>query len=336
LITDRAPIFNRDEFFEKMRGVMNKGMKVEAMYNSLIGGVVVDLELMTIPLHDHAIARGHCCYDTCSVKNGRLYRVDIHLDRHLQSLATARIPLPFPGDTAENKRQMREAIAQTVVAGKVRTGSVRYFTSAGPGNYSVTPEDCTPAFYCTVTAGGCGMGELSDVCKGIEEYTVNVPMKPSMLASTKSNNYMLNVLCTLQAKDKGGTLGIWVDPSGNIAEAAVMNVVVMTEDDCLVTPPFEGILCGTTARKVLQLGAVLKEQGKIKDVKQQVLPLTTARKAKELFLLGGDTHFLPVTKLDGANIGDGAVGPISKLIIKMLLDDEENGQGEDHYELAYD
>merc|ERR1712070_469567 len=108
-----------------------------------------------------------------------------------------------------------------------------------------------------------------------------------------------------------------------------MNVVVITEDDCLVTPPFDGILSGTTARKVLQLGAVLKERGQIKDAKQQVLPLTTARNAKELFLLGGDTHFIPVIKLDGANIGSGTVGPISKLIMKMLLDDEETGHGED-------
>ncbi len=49
----------------------------------------------------------------------------------------------------------------------------------------------------------------------MKEYSsVNIPIKPKILASTKSNNYLLNVLLHLESKDKGGKEGVWVDENG--------------------------------------------------------------------------------------------------------------------------
>ena len=43
-------------------------------------------------------------------------------------------------------------------------------------------------------------------------------------------------------------------------------------------------------------------------------PLTTQAlyAARELFLVAGDTHTHPITRLDGRVIGDGKVGPVSQ------------------------
>ena len=35
-----------------------------------------------------------------------------------------------------------------------------------------------------------------------------MPLKPAALAELKSNNYLLNALCMLAAKERGGTYGI--------------------------------------------------------------------------------------------------------------------------------
>jgi len=126
------------------------GENPAAMYNSLVGGVTTDPELMTIPIHDHAVVRGHAIFDTCSIVGGRLYRLDIHLDRHMDSAERARISLPFGSSVQECKDQMRSIVAQTVVASGVRDGGVRIYTSAGPGNFSITSEGCTSAFYVVV------------------------------------------------------------------------------------------------------------------------------------------------------------------------------------------
>ena len=35
-------------------------------------------------------------------------------------------------------------------------------------------------------------------------------------------------------------------------------------------------------------------------------------------LLAGDTHVFPITTLDGANIGDGRVGPVAAALLRAL------------------
>ena len=47
---------------------------------------------MAIPIDDHAIVRGHAVFDTCSLVNGRMYRLQIHLDRMFASASAARLP----------------------------------------------------------------------------------------------------------------------------------------------------------------------------------------------------------------------------------------------------
>lgn len=56
---------------------------------------------------------------------------------------------------------------------------------------------------------------------GVKEYTVNVPLKPPLLATIKSNNYLLNALVCEQAQEKGGFLGIQMDADGLITEGSI-------------------------------------------------------------------------------------------------------------------
>ena len=67
-------------------------------------GITTAPELMTLPIDDHAIVRGHAVFDTCTLACGRMYRLTIHLQRFLQSARAARIPLPY-GDDDEANRQ---------------------------------------------------------------------------------------------------------------------------------------------------------------------------------------------------------------------------------------
>merc|ERR1712059_177173 len=89
------PVLSREEYFSRLTATLAPMLQIKAMYNSLVQGIITDPTLMTIPIHDHAIVRGHACFDTCTVSGGRLYRLDLHLDRHIESILAARIPLPF-------------------------------------------------------------------------------------------------------------------------------------------------------------------------------------------------------------------------------------------------
>ena len=145
----------------------------------------------------------------------------------------------------------------------------------------------------------------------------------------KSNNYLLNVLTAMAAQDAGGTLGIQVDDAGLLRESAVLNVVVIDADGVFRTPPFDGILRGTTVRRAMELAPGLRDEATgaphVRKVAQGDVSLAAARKAKELLLVAGDTHVFPITTLDGATIGDGRVGPVATALLRALERDAEGG-----------
>ena len=46
-----------------------------AFYSSVAGAITTAPELMTLPIDDHAIVRGHAVFDTCTLACGRMYRL---------------------------------------------------------------------------------------------------------------------------------------------------------------------------------------------------------------------------------------------------------------------
>ena len=103
-------VFNKSEYLEKMASIRksNESMTIVAMYNSIIGGVVTDESLMTVPVDDRIVGRGHAVFDTCTFYNGYLYRLTSHLKRFMTSAKEARIPLPYSGGEDGNIEKMRE------------------------------------------------------------------------------------------------------------------------------------------------------------------------------------------------------------------------------------
>ncbi len=296
-----------------------------AMFSSYLGGVVTDPTVMTVPLDDHMVHRGHGVFDTCSLVNGRLYRLGIHIDRLLASAAGARLKVQW------SKDQLIEIVADTVASSGARNGIVRYWMTAGPGGFSFMPAECEETcFYCVVLDPmSFGAGGFDPMRDGFREATVrHTPMKPPLLAQIKSNNYLLNVLTHMEAADNGGTFGIIVDDGGYIAEACVLNVCSVSSDGVFVTPPFDGILHGTTMRRLLDLArGPLRDEGLLRAVEQRPLLADEARAGAELIMSGGDTHVFPVVEWDGAPIGNGRVGPVAKRLHALIEAETEAGEG---------
>jgi len=97
--------------------------------------------------------------------------------------------------------------------------------------------------------------------RGVVEYTVSTPLKPSLLATIKSNNYLLNALTAMESEERGGMLGVVVDDDGVVAEGSINNVAIVDKEDVIKTPPFTRILAGTTIKRVFDLAPKLVEKG---------------------------------------------------------------------------
>ncbi|EEF45901.1 D-alanine aminotransferase, putative [Ricinus communis] len=286
-----------------------------AMYSSIFGGITTDPAAMVIPLDDHMVHRGHGVFDTAAIMDGHLYELDQHLNRILSSASMAKINLPF------NRESIRKILIQTVTASKCQKGSLRYWLSAGPGDFQLSPSGCQqPALYAIVIQDHSQLDS-----KGVKVVTSSVPIKPPKFATMKSVNYLPNVLSKMEAEENGAFAAIWLDNDGFIAEGPNMNVAFVTKEKDLIMPYFDKILSGCTARRVLALAEGLVKEGKLHGVKVGNLTIEEGKQADEMMLIGSGILVRPAVQWDEQIIGDGKEGPITMALLNLILEDMKSG-----------
>ncbi|CAI8593162.1 unnamed protein product [Vicia faba] len=282
-----------------------------AMYSSVYGGIILDPAMMVIPLDDHMVHRGHGVFDTAIILQGYLYELDVHLDRFLRSASKAKITSPFSRST------LRSILIQLTAVSKCKKGTLRYWLSAGPGDFLLSSSGCPkPAFYAVVIDY-----DFSQCKEGVKVITSSVPMKAPSFATMKNVNYLPNVLSVLEAEEKGANSSVWIDDVGYIAEGPNVNVAFITREKELVMPCFDNILSGCTAKRLLDLAPKLVHQGVLKSVTTKNLTVEEAKSAAEMMYVGSTLPVLPIIVWDDQPIGDGKVGELTMLLSDLLWGD---------------
>ncbi|CAJ1403050.1 unnamed protein product [Effrenium voratum] len=332
----KLEVLDQDAFLQKSKAARLRrspeGHFIKAMYSSLVDSIITDPEMMVIPLDDHSIVRGHAVFDTCTLADGKVYRLGIHLDRLFKSAKLAKLKLPFGDSEEENRSRITDIVCQTCVASGLKDAGVRFFLTAGPGNFGFTTAGCEPAFYVSVLTA-----EKVAEAKGIGEALVpetEVPMKPALLATLKSNNYLLNCMLAMAAQERGGRFGINIRTDGTVAEGCVANCGIVTKDKVFITPPFDGILAGTTVRKAMELAKKHLMGEALKEVRQEILHKDQLFAAQEVIMFCGDLGVFPVTTLDGCTIASGEVGAVGKELKRLIWQVAFEGT-EEHIQLTY-
>lgn len=79
----------------------------------------------------------------------------------------------------------------------------------------------------------------------------------------------------------------------------------------------------------------LVASGGLTGVQQRDIHLHEVSTAREMLLLGGDTHLFPVTSLDGRPVGGGQVGEVAKALTAAVHRDAREGV-DHHHEVPYE
>ncbi|KAJ4770159.1 D-alanine aminotransferase [Rhynchospora pubera] len=316
--TVALPLLSISEVTERLRAFHESGARNQeymAMYSSIVGGVTTHPAAMVIPMDDHMVHRGHGIFDTAAIMDGHLYELDQHIDRFLRSASMAKIDPPFDRST------MRSILIETVSISKCTHGSLRYWLSAGPGDFQLTPSGCTgPAFYAVVIR----VHSLPSP-SGCKVVTSTIPMKPQQFSIMKSTNYLPNVLSKMEAEEKGAYVGIWLDEEGFVAEGPNMNVAFVSKQKALIMPNFDKILSGCTAKRVLALADRLMADGRLTGVRVGNVTVEEGKKAEEMMLIGSGVIVKPVLQWDDQFIGDGKEGPIAQALYDLIVEDMKSG-----------
>lgn len=337
------PVLTDAQVLERFKAKRSQ-LPFYSFYNSYLGGIVTDPSLMLIPLDDHMCHRGHAVFDTAAVEKGHLYRADIHIARLLRSAEAAKIQHPFTAVF------IKDAIKATATAGRNGTCSIRMWITAGPGDFSYAPAGCTEACLYVIAFAWFPMPAITNALHERTVPTSRIALRGAPIGTMKSSNYLANVLLHLDAKERGGVFGLWVEEpapeqavvgaSGSgegvrppqeggvvvasrratVKEGPVNSIVIVRKDGSVATPPAHDILLSCTAKRVLE---ILAAEGR--RAEYEVLTVGDVLDAAEAFFVGGDTHVMPIGHLDGAPIGSGMSGPIAIRVHDTL--EREAGTG---------
>jgi D-alanine transaminase len=128
-----------------------------------------------------------------------------------------------------------------------------------------------------------------------------------------------NVLGKQRATEEGAYEAWQIDPDGNVTEGTSTNAWIVTKDRKIVTRPLgHEILPGVTRRALLEL-----LQATDFTLEERSFALSEALAAAEAFLTSSSVFLLPITRIDGAKIGNGKPGDFSKRLRQLYLDHAE-------------
>lgn len=270
--------------------------------------------MMMLPLDDHMVHRGDGIFEVFKCVDGNIYNLKAHLARLERSAKRLAIRLPFP------VKRIQQIAVETIRAGKHRDAYVHLYVSRGPGSFGVSPDDCPESqLYVVAVHYKKPFMELHPDGARIAGSTVAAGANVS--TGVKSCSYLVNALMKKEAGSRKVDFVIGFDANGNLTEGATENVGVVTKDGYLRFPKLDGILCGTTMVRVMELAKQLVRTKQLRGVGFGDIPRQAVATAREILIVGTTPNVTFVQTYDGKKVGSGGAGPVYQQLSALLLND---------------
>jgi branched-chain amino acid aminotransferase len=270
-----------------------------------IDGKFFDRKDAKISVFDHGLLYGDGVFEGIRAYNGRVFRLDEHVDRMYDGAKAIMLTPPL------TKTEMKKAIIDTLKKNKLTDAYIRPIITRGVGDLGLDPRKCPKASVIVIAVyWGAMYGDLYE--KGLTAVSVSTRRNASESLPTniKSLNYLNNILAKIEANEKGGDEAVIFDTRGNIAEGSGDNIFIV-KGGKVFTPPVLQNLNGITRACVVELCPKLKI-----PICDQNLGYFDMYTADEVFVTGTAAEIAPITKIDGRIIADGKPGPITKKLMK--------------------
>ena len=240
-------------------------------------------------------------YEVIAVLGGHLVDEARHLTRLNRSLAELRIAPPM--EDAALKIVIREIVRRN----GVDTGIVylQITRGAAPRDHGF-PKAAKPTLVVTSRRSRPPDPRLGQ--DGIAVITI--PDIRWQRCDIKSIALVANVLGKQAAREAGAYEAWQVDRNGEITEGTSTNAWIVTGEGTVVTRALDtAILNGVTR---LALFDIIKREGY--RLVERPFTVAEAKVAREAFLTSTTADLLAVVRIDGAPVGEGTPGPLSRAL----------------------
>ena len=271
-----------------------------------LNGAFVPLADAKISAQDRGFLFADGIYEFTAVLDGRLVDSAAHLARFERSAAGLDLRLQI--STSEIEAIQRELIMRNALD----QGGVYFQLTGGPAERDFLAPSTAPTLFMFTQAAN--VLDRPAAKTGIAVKTIPDPRWARR--DIKSIMLLGQVLAKREAAAAGAQEAWLVDPEGFITEGASSSALIVTRDGTLVTRAnSQTILPGCTRKAVLAIA----ERDGVK-VEERLFTVAEALAAREAILTSASNFVLPIVKIDGQPIGDGAPGPIARRLRELYIE----------------
>ena len=245
-------------------------------------------------------------YEVVHLHRGRFTDWDLHYARLERSLREVRIAMPMA------RAPLERVLAEVAARNRVTEGLIYMQITRGvaPRDHAFPKAGTPPSLVVTVR-------RIAAYPKDVARWTTAVISHPDerwARCDIKSVALLPNVLARQAAREQGASEAILVDADGMVTEGAATSFWIVDAHGVLRCPPLNHtILPGCTR------GALVAEMAAEGiPFEDRSFSLEEARNAREAFITSATSFVKPVTKLDGAPIADGEVGPLTRRLFAIF------------------
>jgi branched-chain amino acid aminotransferase len=269
-----------------------------------LNGQLQDIRKASVSPLDRGFLYGDGLFETLRSYRGKPFLLAGHLDRLAEGAKALELTMPPRPLLAEGVANVIEANGLAERDARVRITLTR---GAGPGG--LWPEEPGPPT-ALVTAQPLDLpGWLVEGAGA--RAVVSKQRVLSGAPRVKTTSFQPHVMAKAEAARAQCWEALLCNERGEVAEGATSNVFALLPSGALVTPPRDaGLLAGLTRDVVLRIA----KPALCLDAAEAPLTLAELRTARELFLTSSVAEVVPLVRVDGQAVGDGALGPVARAV----------------------
>lgn len=263
-----------------------------------VNGQYVPLQKAVVPMQDRGYQFADGVYEVAMFYNRRFLDMDLHLERLHRSLARLHIAEPM------KETSLRLVMQELVNRNHYNDGYIYLQITRGvaPRNH-VFPAHAKPSVtMCVMPTRPAKPTAYSEGVKVITAEDIRWAW-----CDIKSTALLPNVLLKNQAQAAGAAEAFLFNKEGYLTECSVSTAYIVKDGVVLTHPENEAVLPGVRKVVVRRLCAAHGI-----PYAERMITRGEVFAADEAFLTSANSHILPVTRIDEANVADGAVGAVSK------------------------
>jgi branched-chain amino acid aminotransferase len=265
---------------------------------SIDGSIVAPREAV-VSVFDHGFLYGDAVYETLRTYGGRPFLLPEHFARLGDAARTLGIPLPWNLETVQ-----REIDLALEGAGDTREWLVRIILTRGVGALSPDPATCREPTRIVIVSPH--QEHPPEIYRTGVSIAISSRRRDPAIASLKTGNLIHQVMGAQDAALAGVSEVIFLNKDGYLSDGTRSNLFLVRDGEILTPSEECGIVRGITRNMVID---VARGTG-LDTVEGQFTP-DLPGECSEAFLTSTTRGIMPVTRIDGREVGDGAAGPLT-------------------------